>query len=244
MILGFSPREVLPERSAVLESLGIPPTADVPERIEGIYARAADLLNSTVAPVGILATLSVREFGAVYTGEGRNESSSPVADIYPRAEHVALFAVTLGGETSRAIDQGFESGDFALASMLDALASEGADRLAELVERRFEEHLRALGWDTPGGTALRYSPGYCGWHVTGQRKLIAYLETEQIGVTLTDSCLMVPLKSVSGVILAGPSNIHRFRPTYLFCDACETRSCQGRLRALFSEGATEGRGRT
>jgi hypothetical protein len=43
---------------------------------------------------------------------------------------------------------------------------------------------------------------------------------------------MQPLKSVSGVILAGPRTIHRFPPTYDFCDRCETRTCRDRLRAM------------
>ena len=126
----------------------------------------------------------------------------------------------------------FAAQDFALAYTLDAMASVAADTAAEVTERRYEDTLRAHGWATADGAALRYSPGYCGWDLTGQRRLFAALRPETIGLTLTDSCLMQPLKSVSGVILAGPRTIHRFLPTYDFCDRCETRTCRDRLRAM------------
>ena len=81
---------------------------------------------------------------------------------------------------------------------------------------------------------LRYSPGYCGWHISGQRRLFDYLDPGQIGITLRESFLMDPLKSVSGVLIAGPREIHRFTDDYDFCDQCDTRGCRQRLRALYA----------
>jgi hypothetical protein len=45
---------------------------------------------------------------------------------------------------------------------------------------------------------------------------------------------MQPLKSVSGAMIAGPRAIHRFPPTYPFCESCEARTCRDRLRELFA----------
>jgi hypothetical protein len=45
---------------------------------------------------------------------------------------------------------------------------------------------------------------------------------------------MEPLKSVSGVIVAGQKDIHNFPISYQFCSDCDTRSCRHRLRALFA----------
>ena len=232
MILKFAAADVAPEKRAVFQSLGIPPDVTVPAHIEELYGEGSRLLEKTTAPVGIIADISIDDFEAVYGGEGLNDRDSVVGDVFPNAERLALFAVTLGGDTPRAITDGFESKDFALASMLDALASESADLTAEIAERRYEEHLREGGWGGSDGGVLRYSPGYCGWNVTGQKKLFQYLQPEQIGLTLTDSCLMQPLKSVSGVIIAGPKPIHRFKPTYSFCSTCETHACRERLLAL------------
>ena len=97
---------------------------------------------------------------------------------------------------------------------LDALqrrvsVTSGADALivqaigAALIERHMdgvEEEIRAEL--APGETLLtRYSPGYGDFPLEAQRPILALLDTpRKIGVSLTDSLLMVPSKSVSAVI--------------------------------------------
>ena len=79
---------------------------------------------------------------------------------------------------------------------------------------------------------LRFSPGYCGWHVSGQKRLFAELKPQKIDLTLRESCLMQPLKSISGVLVAGPKIIFDIDDTYPFCAACKTHSCRDRYQAL------------
>ena len=232
MILDVAFREIAPRCEDVLERVGMPRRADVPEHIAEVYLTAARVLEESAAPRAVVAEITTHAFAEIFRGEGRNAPRTPVGDIYARAEHLALFAATLGDATSRAITHGFQTRDFALASMLDAAASESAEALAGVVERRYQAQLRKRGWVRPDGGVLRYSPGYCGWHVSGQHRLFAHLRPERIGITLTDSSLMQPLKSVSGVIVAAPTAAHEFAPTYSFCDACETYECRDRLRAL------------
>jgi hypothetical protein len=232
----------LPDREKVLEHQGLPVGTEVPAHIEELHDAAVALFLRTARPRGLLAEITAGDFAEVYQGEGGNDPAGPVADIFPRADHLALFVVTLGEETSSAIAGGFAASDFALASMLDAVASEAADRAAEVVEAWFERELRSRGWAPPDGGVLRYSPGYCGWHVTGQRRLFAALHPEQIGVALTESCLMQPLKSVSGVLVGGPEAAHRFPPTYPTCRICETFACRDRLRTLHRRAPQHERG--
>lgn len=232
--LSLSIAEAAPGKTAVLENQGIPSGQAVSERIDRIYDSACELLARVASPAAILAEISIPEFAEVYEGEGRNEPETPVGDIFGRADHLALFAVTLGGEVSREIERCFKAHDLALGTMLDSAASVAADNLAEVAERRYTEMLEESGLVTPETGVLRYSPGYCGWHVSGQRRLFAFLKPERIGIALGESFLMQPLKSVSGVMIAGPRAIHVFRDSYPFCDQCETRGCRERLRALFS----------
>jgi hypothetical protein len=85
----------------------------------------------------------------------------------------------------------------------------------------------------PDGTVfLRYSPGYCGWDITGQRQLFQALRPEEIGITLRESCLMEPLKSISGVLVAARPEDHRFDNTYPFCSACTTKTCRSRTAEM------------
>ena len=233
-IVEFTTSDITPDRDAVLEHQGIPVGTVVKDHIEDLYNHATELLAKTVSPIGILIEISQSDFAAVYHGEGRNEDSTPVGDIFGQADHLALFVVTLGARTCTEITKRFDSNDYAIASMLDAAASIAADQAAELVERRFEKDLRKRDWSPESGGVLRYSPGYCGWHISGQKKLFEFLDPSQIGVTLRDSFLMEPLKTVSGVIIAGPREIHKFPINFGFCKQCETRSCRQRLRALYT----------
>jgi hypothetical protein len=226
--------DLTPCREEVLEQQGVPPGTQVRPDIEDICTKALGLLNETAATVAVTSGISVQEFAEVFEGEGQNEADTPVGEIFEQADSLLLFAVTIGKETSSRIDTLFQTNDFALGCMLDAAASAAADKAAAFVEQRFARSLADSGWSLESGAALRYSPGYCGWNISGQKRLFEYLKPEQIGVSLRPSYLMEPLKSVSGVVLAGPREMHEFDPSFPSCATCETYSCRDRIRALFA----------
>jgi len=66
-----------------------------------------------------------------------------------------------------------------------------------------------------------------------------FLKPAEIGITLLDSYLMTPLKSISGVLLTGKKEIHIIKDDYPFCSQCKTHSCQQRIRTLFPELGVE-----
>lgn len=69
-----------------------------------------------------------------------------------------------------------------------------------------------------------YSPGYCGWDVSQQRKLFSLLPPEFCGVTLCESSLMLPIKSVSAVIGIGADVVKRDYG----CALCNKKDCYKR----------------
>ncbi len=233
-LLTFSADQVAPDRTAVLTQQGIPTGRVIPAETEALYTQAVHLLAEVVAPVGILQEVSRSEFEVIYHGEGLNDPQTPVADIATRADRLALFAVTVGQRVSAEIQERFGSNDLALAAMLDSAASAAADKSAQLAETRFREALSNRGQTAPDTSVLSYSPGYCGWDISGQKKLFAALKPERIGIALRDSFVMEPLKSITGVIIAGPREIHSFPASYPFCSRCEARGCRDRIRALLA----------
>lgn len=76
-------------------------------------------------------------------------------------------------------------------------------------------------------TTNRYSPGYCQWHVSEQHKLFSLLPKNICGVSLTDSALMDPIKSVSGIIGIGKKVKYR----EYTCDLCPSLDCMYRSTA-------------
>ena len=176
--------------------------------------------------------VDAKQFAVIYRGEGRNEPATPLEEIFFKAERLALFAATIGHEVNVRINDLFGTRDFALASVLDAVASEATEIAADFVERAFRDLLREQGKADPSTRLLRYSPGYCGWHISGQRALFDALKPGEIGLTLRESYLMEPLKSISGVIVAGSGAVHDFEDNYPFCADCKTRACRERIRRI------------
>ncbi len=221
--------ETVPARQDVLSLQGLPAGAE-PPRVGALLDRALAIYLEAAEPRAILADVTGDVFADVYRGEGRNAPETPLERIFPRAERLALFVATVGDGPGARIRVLFERHDPPLAAMLDSVASAAADGLAELLAARLRDGERSAG--RPDARVLAYSPGYCGWHVSGQRRLFAALGPGEIGVTLNPSCLMEPLKSVSGVLVSGPAEIHRFSPTWPFCADCRDRSCRARLASL------------
>jgi len=226
-VVDFTAGEAVPPAAAVLASQGMPEGAALPERIGAILDSAMLLLAELARPRGLIADLPLEEFEEIYRGEGLNAAETPLDQIIAAADGLALFAATLGEAVSARISRLFAENDLALGYMLDAAASVAADRLADLLGERFNRLLARNGC-----RVLPYSPGYCGWHISGQGRLFARLNPEEIGMRLNESYLMQPLKSVSGVLVAGPGRIHKFRPRFSFCEDCRTRTCIERMASV------------
>ncbi len=237
-IIEISVNDVKPDRDDVLKMQGIPPGNSLSEKVETLLKRAMDLFLEFAQPVAIVSDISIPEFAEVYSGEGLNEKKTPLDEIFKKADSLALFALTIGEKVSQKIDELFAANEFALGSMLDSVASAGTDKTADSVDEYFLNQLSEKGRITPFTGMLRYSPGYCGWHTSGQKKLFGFLHPEDIGITLLDSFLMKPLKSISGVMVVGKKEIHIFDDSYPFCSECRSHSCRDRIRALFGESRT------
>jgi hypothetical protein len=195
------------------------------QRTGRLIEKAIDRFATLAEPAGLVMTIDKDTFDRVYHGEGMNEPQTPLDEIAPRAESLALYAVTVGAPVCREISRLFENNDFADGAALDAAASEGAELAAEEIEKEYASTVS-------GGVTMAFSPGYCGWHVSAQRKLFDVLRPSDVNITLTSTCLMEPLKSVSGVIMAGSREVFNFEDDYAFCDDCTDRSCRARIAAL------------
>jgi hypothetical protein len=231
-ILPVPVQETLPPLAAVLEAQGIPRGVQPGERIVRLAREAIALYAGRARPVGTLREVNRTEFGAIFEGEGRNDGDSPVGPIFRAADSLALFAATVGDEICREISELFRREEFALAAMLDSAASEGAEATARVLEQSYRRQLEEAGRFGPSRGILRFSPGYCGWDLSAQRTLFESLQPESIDIHLNSSCLMRPLKSISGVLIAGRKEIFEFDDTFSFCSDCTTHECRDRIRSL------------
>ncbi len=231
-VVRFEVGQVRPPEQELLQAQGVKMGTSLPTRVRAAFDSACELFGELAAPVGLVEDLTPEEFQTVYQGEGHNPPVTPLPEIVARGEGLALYAATVGEQVSRRIGELFDEQDMAVAYLLDAVASAAADRLSSCLAEHFGARLAERGVAPDHAKVLPYSPGYCGWHVSGQRRLFARLRPEEIGIHLNSSFLMTPLKSVSGVLVGGTGESHRFRPDFAFCEACATRECRLRMASV------------
>ncbi|HEV8701322.1 MAG TPA: vitamin B12 dependent-methionine synthase activation domain-containing protein [Candidatus Polarisedimenticolia bacterium] len=107
-----------------------------------------------------------------------------------------LFAATIGPEADAWIHDLMDRGEMTRGLLADAFASSAAIALGLEVEALAARVLAAEGL----APTKRHAPGYGDWSLGDQAPLHALLDASRIGITLTDDFLMVPAKSITGVI--------------------------------------------
>lgn len=138
------------------------------------------------------------------------------------SEAYALFICTSGVEFEAYQQRLMKEGDMVRVFIADALGSVIAEKCADRMEEVLQESIDKLGWHHTN----RFSPGYCGWHVSQQQRLFPLFHGVTCGVTLTVSSLMVPIKSVSGIIGLGKGVRH----LGYTCGLCDFKQCYKRKK--------------
>jgi hypothetical protein len=231
-MISLSVDEIMPGRDEVLENQGMAGRTNIPARILSLLDSALELFGQLAQPRGVLEDWPVAGFRAIYDGNSLNSPECPVPPIVEKADGLALFAATMGSALADKSRELFTKGGAALGYMLDAVNSVGSEQLGRKMCRRFLELLPEELRQSKQIKVQYYCPGHCGWHLSGQEKLFEVLHPEEIGITLTSSWAMYPVKSISGVLVAGGIEIHRFRPSFPFCPTCKEHKCVSRLKLL------------
>ena len=138
------------------------------------------------------------------------------------SEAYALFIATAGIEYESYLQRLKNEGDMVRVYIADALGSVIAEKTADMLETYLQESIDKLSWHHTN----RFSPGYCGWHVSQQQLLFPLFQGHTCGVRLTESSLMLPIKSVSGIIGLG-KEVRRLDYT---CGLCNFEKCYKRKR--------------
>jgi hypothetical protein len=139
------------------------------------------------------------------------------------SEALCWFVATAGQEFEAFQHRLTQEDDMVRVYLANEIGSIIAEKTADQMEDLLQEQL------TPKGLyrTNRYSPGYCGWKVSEQPILFELFRPKvsaqnsnvpptPCDIHLTDSCLMIPIKSVSGVIGIG----HNVRRRDYTCNLC------------------------
>lgn len=133
-------------------------------------------------------------------------------------ERVLLFAATLGSRVDVLLHR-YNMTQMSKAVVMQAASVAMLETFCDEQNQKLKEEYEEKGWYL----RPRFSPGYGDFSLECQRQIAPALElNKRIGVTLTDSLLMAPSKSVTAVI--GVSRLPR-NCTVQGCEACAKRDC-------------------
>lgn len=172
-----------------------------------------------------IVPISSVEQRSVTLGDKTLNTGSVITSYLEDADALALFIATSGVEFEKWLHQVKDSGDIMKEFIADAIGSE----IAEATVRAMSDDLEQTQSLSGNKISNSYSPGYCGWHVREQKGLFSMLPPDPCGVTLSDSSLMTPIKSVSGIIAVGS----KVKKMPYGCQICAMKTCyKKRAKAL------------
>jgi len=150
--------------------------------------------------------------------------SRKMARALSGADRLVCFVATVGEAVDRMIEAAMAEGDIANSYVMDAMGSGAVEYTADTFQHDLVDNI-AIGQYEAG---LRFSPGYCDWPMAEQEKIFALLDCREIGVTLSETALMTPRKSVSAVFGLHDRTADRPRKTENPCSYCGKKNCIAR----------------
>lgn len=134
-----------------------------------------------------------------------------------KSKSIVIFVCTAGKTITDRSKEFMNEGDLLKGYVYDLFGSIVVESAMDSIQESLQKDMNSLGLKITN----RYSPGYCGWGVVEQKKLFNLLPERFCNIELTESCLMQPTKSVSGIIGIGES----VKYNQYTCNICDSSNC-------------------
>ncbi|MDD4426664.1 MAG: hypothetical protein PHS40_12120 [Mariniphaga sp.] len=133
------------------------------------------------------------------------------------AVQAAVLVATAGSGITELARQKTAEGDELMAYVLDITGSVTVEKAATKIMDQIFVDASSQG----AGITDSFSPGYCNWSVDEQQKLFSLIPHQFCGITLSDSSLMNPIKSISAITGIGTN----CKQTGYQCNWCPDQQC-------------------
>jgi hypothetical protein len=180
---------------------------DIEPRTKTELQNAAELIKKHIKPRVVQKICDLdRSDGLSLEGTCLKLYGKGIDALLHDCDICAIFCSTIGGDIEPLIRK-WEIKDLAFAAMLDACASSAVESLCDSVENEIAMEYASQGFYLTD----RFSPGYGDLPVAIQKDFCAALDTSRrIGVSVSDSGIMIPRKSVTAIIgISGREQKHR-----------------------------------
>jgi cobalamin-dependent methionine synthase I len=192
------------------------------QKDKGVSGRLSKKIDKQIAglekmmrPQVLYTTKKIRKIeGSTVTLEGNVKlKSAKISKTFRKCDRITFFLATLGEQVDDVISSSLKEKKLSDAYIYDAIGSAAVEATVEDFQNKMDSTVKAKNQRT----TLRFSPGYCDWKISEQKKVFSVLENDLIDVDLNESYLMAPRKSVSGIFGVGSRE---------FVDKDETNPCR------------------
>lgn len=127
---------------------------------------------------------------------GLKITGTEIQNHLAKCTKVSIFTCTIGSSIEPLIDTYFRDGEYTRAIIVDAIGSAAVEYVADTLN----QYLSAAAHREKHHLVSRFSPGYGDWDLSIQEDLVTAAGGRAIGIQVTASSLLIPRKSVSGII--------------------------------------------
>ena len=199
------------DRAEILRYAGMKsPTPDIDALLDACLEEALPKLSYRL----VYTTLPVKAEGGVVDVGFAAVRSEALCSYLSTAKEAIFFAATVGLEPDRLIGK-YGSIAPTKALLMQAIGAERIESLCDAFQRDARKEY--------GASSARFSPGYGDLPLTFQKEMFRLLDCpRKIGLTLNESLLMSPTKSVTAIIgMAEDAPKHS-------CEHCSLIQCEFR----------------
>ncbi len=185
-------------RPMVLMRLGYRHTSQVPDKTSQMINEVMDRGRKLLSPKAIygVVQVSTSEAGVTEIADTIRTASGSLRERLGGCARAVVFAATVGPAVEAWGRGLMDSGEMTRGLLADAFASSAAIALGLEVEKIAGRRLAEEGLTA----TRRYAPGYGDWDLADQGPLLSLIDASRIGIALTEEHLMIPAKSITGII--------------------------------------------
>ena len=163
--------------------------------------------------------------GTVFAAPPYKLSGENITSHLENSTEVAVIAVTIGKDLEDSLTGIFNSGQYTHGLLLDAAGTAAVEDAADTVSNLIAEQAKRNGLSA----VSRFSPGYGDWDIKDQQKILQLAGGETINITVTETSMLVPRKSITAIIGLQPApDLPQGNCKKTDCISCTLKNCLAR----------------
>ena len=196
------------------------------DNVRGIIDKSEEELKMNVKPAYVwqIFDIEMATVGVLVKGTDIVLTGDSIKKHLKGCNRIAMLAATLSSQADRLIRK-YQSNNMAEAVVMDSLASVAIESVCDMAEEEIKEYMPNMFF------TYRFGVGYGDLPLALEKDIISVLQaSKSIGLCVTDSNILTPLKSVVCIIGISETPMEKGQKGCTTCNMKET--CKYRKQGL------------